>query len=96
MRRSLDERRLEKITGIHMANDFAMEKTTIIISPLIALMNQQNAEMRAKGISTVSFSGMDYKKQFALITDMANGVMPQYIFTSPERISSDGLKRKLS
>lgn len=44
----------------------------------------------SKGISTVSFSGMDYKKQFALITDMANGVMPQYIFTSPERISSDG------
>lgn len=41
-------------------------------------------------VSTVSFSGMDYKKQFALITDMANGVMPQYIFTSPERISSDG------
>lgn len=75
---------------IYQVAGLCMEKTTIIISPLIALMNQQNAEMRAKGISTVSFSGMDYKKQFALITDMANGVMPQYIFTSPERISSDG------
>lgn len=75
---------------IYQVAGLCMEKTTIIISPLIALMNQQNAEMRAMGISTVSFSGMDYKKQFALITDMANGVMPQYIFTSPERISSDG------
>ena len=59
---------------IYQVAGLCMEKTTIIISPLIALMNQQNAEMRAKGISTVSFSGMDYKKQFALITDMANGV----------------------
>ena len=59
---------------IYQVAGLCMEKTTIIISPLIALMNQQNAEMRAKGISTVSFSGMDYKKQFALITDMANDI----------------------
>lgn len=75
---------------IYQVAGLCMEKTTIIISPLIALMNQQNDEMRGKGISTVSFSGMDYKQQFKTITDMSEGSMPQYIFTSPERISSDG------
>ena len=53
-------------------------------------MNQQSQEMMEKGISTISFSGMDYKQQFKIITDMASGKMPQYMFTSPERISCDG------
>ena len=75
---------------IYQVAGLCKEKTTIIISPLIALMNQQNSEMGGKGISTVSFSGMEYKQQFKFITNMAEGEMPQYIFTSPERISSDG------
>ena len=33
---------------------------------------------------------MDYRKQFNTITDMANGILPNFIFTSPERISNDG------
>ena len=75
---------------IYQIAGLCIEKTAIIISPLVALMNQQSKEMTDKGISTISFSGMDYKKQFKTITDMANGAMPQYIFSSPERISSDG------
>ncbi len=75
---------------IYQVAGLCLEKTAIIISPLVALMNQQSREMAENGISTISFSGMDYKKQFKTITDMANGYMPQYIFTSPERISSDG------
>ena len=73
----------------HVAG-LCIEKTVIIISPLVALMNQQNKQMVEQGITSISFSGMDYRKQFKTITDMANGVLPQYIFTSPERISSDG------
>ncbi len=75
---------------IYQVAGICTEKTTIIISPLVALMNQQSHEMMEKGISTISFSGMDYKQQFKTITDMASGKMPQYIFTSPERISCDG------
>ena len=75
---------------IYQVAGICLEKTAIIISPLVALMNQQSREMAENGISTISFSGMDYKKQFKTITDMSNGYMPQYIFTSPERISSDG------
>lgn len=75
---------------IYQVAGICTEKTTIIISPLVALMNQQSQEMMEKGISTISFSGMDYKQQFRTITDMTSGKMPQYIFTSPERISCDG------
>lgn len=75
---------------IYQVAGLCIEKTVIIISPLVALMTQQSQQMMAKGITTVSFSGMTYDKQFKIITDMADGKMPQYIFTSPERISSDG------
>lgn len=75
---------------IYQIAGLCIEKTVIIISPLVALMSQQSQQMLDKGITTVSFSGLTYDKQFKIITDMADGKMPQYIFTSPERISSDG------
>jgi len=75
---------------IYQIAGLALEKTTIIISPLVALMSQQCRQMTALGLSSVNFSGMDYRKQFRTITDMANGVLPKFIFTSPERIANDG------
>ncbi len=66
------------------------EKATLVISPLVALMNQQCKQMASLGLQSVNFSGMDYRKQFRTITDMANGVLPKFIFTSPERIANDG------
>ena len=66
------------------------EKATIIVSPLVALMSQQCKQMTSLGLQSVNFSGMDYRKQFKTITDMANGVLPRFIFVSPERISNDG------
>ena len=67
-----------------------LQKTVLVVSPLVALMEQQNQKLLEKGIKTAHFSGMDYKKQFRTITDMANGKMPQFIFSSPERIHTDG------
>lgn len=65
-------------------------KATLVISPLVALMSQQNRQMISLGLSSVCFAGMDYKKQFRTITGMATGMLPNFIFTSPERISNDG------
>ncbi|WP_022765377.1 RecQ family ATP-dependent DNA helicase [Butyrivibrio sp. XPD2006] len=65
-------------------------KATLVISPLVALMSQQCKQLTAQGLLSINFSGMDYRKQFKTITDMANGVLPKFIFTSPERISNDG------
>ena len=65
-------------------------KATLVISPLVALMSQQSKQLMGQGLQSVNFAGMDYKKQFKTITDMANGVLPRFIFSSPERIANDG------
>lgn len=75
---------------IYQISGLCTEKATIVISPLVALMDQQCRQLTLQGLSSVSFAGMDYRKQFRTITDMANGVLPRFIFTSPERISNDG------
>ena len=75
---------------IYQIAGLCVGKATLVISPLVALMSQQNKQMTALGLSSVSFAGMDYRKQFRTITDMATGILPKFIFTSPERISNDG------
>lgn len=75
---------------IYQIAGLALEKSTIVISPLVALMSQQCHQLAGKGITAVNFSGMDYRKQFRTITAMARLTLPQFIFTSPERISNDG------
>lgn len=75
---------------IYQVAGLAIGKATLVISPLVALMSQQCKQLISLGIQSVNFAGMDYRKQFKTITDMANGVLPKFIFTSPERISNDG------
>ena len=75
---------------IYQIAGLAMEKTTLVVSPLVALMSQQCEQLADKGISAINFSGMDYKKQFRVITNMAHQPLPRFLFTSPERISNDG------
>jgi len=75
---------------IYQVAGICLNKTTIVISPLIALMNQQHNQMLNLGFKSVNFSGMDYRKQFTTITNMLQGNMPQFVFVSPERISTDG------
>ena len=75
---------------IYQIAGLAIGKATLVISPLVALMSQQSKQMTSIGLSSVNFAGMDYRKQFRTITDMANGVLPKFIFSSPERIANDG------
>lgn len=75
---------------IYQIAGMAMRKTTVVISPLVALMSQQCTQLANKGIAAVNFSGLAYGKQFQVIYAMAAGKLPRFIFTSPERISNDG------
>lgn len=75
---------------IYQIAGLAMEKTTLVISPLVALMSQQCEQLAEKGISAINFSGMDYRKQFRAITGMSSQQLPRFLFSSPERISNDG------
>lgn len=75
---------------IYQLAGLSLEKTTLVISPLVALMSQQHEQLIEKGVAAVNFAGMDYRKQFRTITAMAGQPLPGFIFTSPERISNDG------
>ena len=75
---------------IYQIAGLAMEKTTLVISPLVALMNQQCEQLSQKGISVINYSGMDYRKLFRVTTGMFSNPLPRFIFISPERISNDG------
>ena len=77
-------------TLIFQVTGLALEKTTLVISPLVALMEQQSSIMNLNGISALNFSGMDGAKQFRTITKLGNDDMPKFIFISPERLSNDG------
>ena len=64
---------------IYQIAGLALEKSTLVISPLVALMAQQCSKLLEKGISAINFSGMDYRKQFRTITNMMHRPMPQFI-----------------
>lgn len=68
-------------------------KTTVVISPLLALMKQQNKRLEKQGINTLPYNSSlgDLKAQFnKLRKTFASTCLPQFIFVSPEKILSDG------
>lgn len=66
-------------------------KTTIVISPLVALMDQQAGRMAAAGIRVEvlhsALSGLPYYSKVRSLFDQAG---PQFLFVSPERLRFDG------
>ncbi|MBX9850952.1 MAG: DEAD/DEAH box helicase, partial [Cytophagaceae bacterium] len=68
-------------------------KTTVVISPLLALMKQQNKRLEEQGINTLCYNSSlgDLKTQFnKLRKTFKETELPQFIFISPEKILSDG------
>ena len=75
---------------IYQVAGLASGKSTIVVSPLVALMRQQREQLAAKGIAAVNLSGMGSAEQAGLLTRMAREGLPQFLFASPERLSNDG------
>ncbi len=70
--------------------------TTLVISPLIALMNDQVQNLKKKGISAVAISSaMNFKEIEISLTNAALGHV-QFLYVSPERLQNDEFKKKLS
>jgi ATP-dependent DNA helicase RecQ len=68
-------------------------KITIVISPLLALMKQQNKRLVEQGINTLAYNSSlgDLKTQFnKLRKTFSESTLPKFIFVSPEKILSDG------
>ncbi len=77
---------------IYWLSGLALKGITIVISPLIALIDEQAGKIREQGYETLVFhSGIPANKQIDLLIKFGNGDLnPHFLFVSPERISTDG------
>ncbi len=74
----------------------AIGGTTLVVSPLIALMNDQVRALKKKGISAVAISSaMNYKEIEIALTNAALGHV-QFLYVSPERLENEDFRMKLS
>lgn len=73
-----------------------MGGTTLVISPLIALMNDQVRSLKKKGISAVAISSaMNYKEIDIALNNAARGHV-QFLYVSPERLENEDFRQQLS
>lgn len=73
-----------------------MGGTTLVISPLVALMNDQVTHLKKKGISAVAISAaMNFKEIDIALNNAALGHV-QFIYVSPERLQNENFRQKLS
>ena len=58
---------------------------TLVISPLIALMEDQSSDLKSRGIRSVSLGGAD-SSMFSQLLENAERSKAQFLFISPERL----------
>lgn len=74
----------------------ALGGTTLVISPLVALMNDQVQNLRRRGISAVAISAaMHYREIDVALTNAALGHV-QFLYVSPERLTNEDFRQKIS
>ena len=78
---------------IYWTTGMILGGVTIVISPLIALIDEQSERLRNLGIEVLAIhGGINSDKQAKLLIDFANKrYNPKFIFVSPEKIATDGL-----
>ncbi|HCX04872.1 MAG TPA: ATP-dependent DNA helicase RecQ [Clostridiales bacterium] len=77
---------------IYWLSGLSLEGITIVISPLIALIDEQTEKIREQGYEVLTIhGGINANKQVKILKEFSNGELnPDFIFVSPERISTDG------
>ena len=77
---------------IYWMSALECSKITLVVSPLIALIDEQAGKLEDHGYSTlVLHAGIDSKKQIKILSDFAKGnLSPRFIFASPEKFATDG------
>lgn len=70
----------------------ALGGTCLVISPLIALIDEQAEKLTKEGFKVLAIhSGMGASEQIKQLKEFANGKSaPDFIFASPERMATDG------
>lgn len=70
--------------------------TCLVISPLIALMNDQVQNLKSRGISAVAITSVMNSKEIDVALNNAAYGHVQFLYVSPERIESENFRQKLS
>ncbi|MEZ4403051.1 MAG: ATP-dependent DNA helicase RecQ [Kofleriaceae bacterium] len=69
--------------------------TTVVVSPLIALMDDQVAALRGRGVAAAAIhSHQDDAARLAVLTALGRGEL-ELVYVSPERAALDSFKRTL-
>lgn len=70
--------------------------TTLVVSPLIALMQDQLEDLKAKGIDAFSLGGISTQREMERILDNAQRRQPCFLFASPEKLNSERVQVRLT
>lgn len=74
----------------------ALGGTTLVISPLVALMNDQVSNLKQRGISAVAITAaMNFKQIQIALNNAALGHV-QFLYISPERLQNEDFRVQLS
>lgn len=69
--------------------------TTLVVSPLISLMNDQVQQLKRRGLSAVAISAaMNLREIDVALSNAALGHV-QFLYVSPERLQNDNFRQKL-
>lgn len=77
---------------IFWLSGLSLKGITVVISPLIALIDEQATKLENEGCSVLKLhGGIQAKKQIEILTDFYNKKLnPDFLFVSPERLATDG------
>lgn len=77
---------------IYWLSGISLKGITIVISPLIALIDEQSEKLEELGFTILRIhAGMSVIKQNKLLISLYNKeINPDFIFVSPERLATDG------
>ncbi len=78
---------------IYWLSGVSLEGITIVISPLISLIDEQAEKLERLGFNVLKIhASMSATKQNKLLKSLSNKkINPDFIFVSPERLATDGL-----
>ena len=73
-----------------------MEGTTVVVSPLLALMHDQVQSLKAQGMRAEMLSSMQTGEESGDIVRRLYAGEIDFLYLSPERLNTDGMRHILS
>ena len=85
-----------QVPTLVMANDNPDKRLCLVITPLIALMRDQVANLHERGIHAAAiYTGMSYDKQRVALDNCLYGPY-HFLYCSPERLESEEFRKRLA